>query len=161
LNADRAPQLKAVVRRNLDITALREDHPQVPKQSFAKKKLPKKRSYPAPDGSEIRLLLEVAGGGLAHCKLPAGGVSRAVRHKTVEEIWYFISGRGQVWRKRRGQEQVVIVYPELCLTIPSGTHFQFRNIGDEPLCFLIATIPRWPGKQEAEPVRGRWEKDGD
>jgi len=127
------------------------------RKTLATKVLPKKKNYRAPDGSEIRLLLDVAGGGLAHCTMPVGNVSHAVRHKTVEEIWYFISGRGQVWRKRKGRVRVVNVYPRLCLTIPSDTEFQFRNTGDEALSFLIATIPRWPGKQEAVPVRGRWE----
>ena len=32
--------------------------------------------YLAPDGSEIRLLLEAKGGGLAHCILPVGKVAR-------------------------------------------------------------------------------------
>jgi mannose-6-phosphate isomerase-like protein (cupin superfamily) len=53
----------------------------------------------APDGSLIRALLALRGGGLAHCTLPPGGVSSAVVHKTVEEIWYCLSGLGQVWRK--------------------------------------------------------------
>lgn len=43
--------------------------------------------YLAPDGSEIRLLADLEGGGLAHCTLPSGRVSVAQRHKTVEEIW--------------------------------------------------------------------------
>jgi hypothetical protein len=45
------------------------------------KTLPSERSYLAPDGSEIRLLLDLEDrkGGLAHCVLPAGGVSVAQR----------------------------------------------------------------------------------
>src|SRR5262245_21219652 len=99
----------------------------------------------APDGSEIRLLPNVNGGGLCHCTLPQGGVSRAVRHKTVEEIWYFLEGSGEVWRKMDGQEEIVDVKSGVSLTIPLGTHFQFRNTGPEPLCFIIVDIPRWPG----------------
>ena len=52
----------------------------------------------APDGSQIRHLLDLDGGkgGLAHCVLPAGQVSVAERHKRVGEIWYFVQGLGQV-----------------------------------------------------------------
>jgi mannose-6-phosphate isomerase-like protein (cupin superfamily) len=55
--------------------------------------------YLAPDGSEIRLLIAGSAGSLCHCTLPVGGVCSAVYHKTVEEIWYCISGQGEVWRK--------------------------------------------------------------
>ena len=38
----------------------------------------------APDGSEIRLLPALAGGSMAHCTLPPGGVSKAIVHRSVE-----------------------------------------------------------------------------
>jgi mannose-6-phosphate isomerase-like protein (cupin superfamily) len=120
------------------------------------KQLPSKLDYPAPDGSEIRLLLSMTGGGLCHCTMSPCGTSIAVTHKTVEEIWYFIQGLGQVWRKLRDQEQELDVHPGVCLTIPVGTHFQFRNTCQEPLCFIIATMPPWPGKDEAIPVPSHW-----
>ena len=88
------------------------------------------------------------GGGLAHCTLPSHGISLAVEHKTIEEIWYLIQGRGQAWRKHEDQEEVVDVGPGTCLTIPTGTHFQFRNTGKDPLCFIIATMPPWPAAEE-------------
>ena len=112
--------------------------------------------YLAPDGSEIRLLPEVGGGGLSHCTVPVNKVSTAVVHRTVGEIWYFISGNGEVWRKKGKQEAVDAVGSGCCLNIPCGTSFQFRNIGDEPLCLIIATISRWPGPQEAVEVDGFW-----
>lgn len=31
--------------------------------------------------------------------LPPGKTSSAVKHKSVEEIWYIIQGHGQLWRK--------------------------------------------------------------
>lgn len=120
------------------------------------KKLGKQYDYLAPDKSEIRLLLDMRGGGLAHCTLPPDGISFAVKHKTVEEIWYFIQGQGQVWRKQGSQEEIVKVGPGICITTPPETHFQFRNDGNEPLCFLIATLPPWPGEQEAERVKDHW-----
>jgi uncharacterized cupin superfamily protein len=34
------------------------------------------------------------GGGLCYCTLSPGKTSRAVKHKTVEEISYFLEGQG-------------------------------------------------------------------
>ena len=126
-------------------------------EMFQTRRLPEAYDYLAPDCSEIRLLPEVEGGGLAHCLLPSGAVSRAVVHQTVEEIWYFISGAGQVWRKQGTTEHITDVGPGTGLSIPVGTQFQFRNSGNDPLCFIVATIPRWPGPQEASPVEGFWQ----
>ena len=111
----------------------------------------------APDGSEIRELLAVDGGSMVHCTLPPGASSKAVRHRTVEEIWYFIQGRGQVWRKTDSAASVIDVRPGVSLSIRVGTHFQFRNTGDEDLCFIIVTMPPWPGEQEAVPVTDYWQ----
>jgi len=81
-----------------------------------------------------------------------------VKHRTVEEIWYFLAGRGQVWRAQGDREEVLDARPGVSLTIPLGTHFQFRNIGDVPLEFVIATTPPWPGEDEAVLLEtGRWE----
>jgi len=110
----------------------------------------------APDRSEIRPLLSMKGGGLAHCTLPPHGISLAVKHKTVEEIWYFIQGHGQVWRKQGDREEAVDVGPGTCITIPMGTHFQFHNTGGDPLCFIIATMPPWPGEYKAIRVQDHW-----
>ena len=111
----------------------------------------------APDGSEIRLLPGVCAASAAHCTLPAGGTSRAVHHQTVEEIWYFLEGRGQVWRRQGDREQVVDVEPGVALTIPLGAHFQFRNTGTGPLAFFIVTMPPWPGPHEAVRVKDYWQ----
>ncbi len=112
----------------------------------------------APDGSEIRKLPDIKRGGMCHCTLPPQCTSIPVKHKTIEEIWYFISGKGQVWRKQGEREEVVDVSTGTSLTIPTGTQFQFRNTGTEPLCIIIATMPPWPGGQEAVKVeKGRWD----
>ena len=111
----------------------------------------------APDGSQIRLLVKVSGGSLCHCTLTAGQVSKATVHRTVAELWYCISGEGQIWRKQGDLEAVVDVGPGVSLSIPTGTTFQFRNTGAELLCFVIATIPPWPGSGEAIPKPGYWE----
>lgn len=111
----------------------------------------------APDGSEIRPLQKLRRGSLAHCTLLRGCTSYAVSHKTIEEIWYCLEGQGQVWRRKDGIDEVVDVGPGVSLTIPTGTYFQFRNTGGGPLQFVIATMPPWPGDDEAIRVRGRWE----
>ena len=116
-----------------------------------------KYDYLAPDGSEIRLLAEVPGGGLAHGTLPPATTSHAVYHKTVDEIWYFISGCGQIWRKHADHEEMIPVSAGRSVNILRGTRFQFRNTGTEPLCFVIATVPRWPGPAEAVPTVGPWQ----
>ena len=58
--------------------------------------------YLAPDKSEIRLLCQGRTAGLCHCTLPAGQVSTAVRHRKVEECWYVLEGKGQIWRETHG-----------------------------------------------------------
>ena len=110
----------------------------------------------APDGTLVRLLPVLPGGSLAHFELPAGAVSHAVTHKSVEEIWYFLGGRGEMWRRSGGKERVVAVEPGLSLTIPLGTAFQFRATGEAALTFLAITMPPWPGPEEAERVEGPW-----
>lgn len=123
---------------------------------FSARKLPTDLDAIAPDGSEIRLLSVGNLGSMCHCTLPPGAVSRAVAHKTVEELWYFVRGKGQVWRSLGSREEVVNVEEGWSLRIPTGACFQFRNIGDEPLEFVLVTMPPWPGPQEATVVPGRW-----
>jgi mannose-6-phosphate isomerase-like protein (cupin superfamily) len=119
-------------------------------------KLPTERSEVAPDGSDVRVLLVLSGGGLAHFQLKPGETSTATMHRTVEEIWYFVGGRGEMWREQEGRVEVVDLSPGLCLTIPLGTRFQFRSFGDEPLAAIGATMPPWPGEGEAIKVEGPW-----
>ena len=124
--------------------------------AFATQALPAACDVLAPDGSEVRVLLALAGGSMAHFSLPAGQVSRAVKHATVEEIWYVLAGRGEMWRAQQGRAEVVAVAAGICLTIPLGTAFQFRAAADAPLAAVAVTMPPWPGPQEAVFVEGAW-----
>lgn len=124
---------------------------------FETKRLPTTADAVAPDGSEVRVLARLDGGGMAHFKLMPGTVSIAVAHRTVEEIWYFLSGRGEMWRKLGEQEEIVTVEGGVAITLPVGTHFQFRSLGHEPLAAIGATMPPWPGDDEAYVVQGAWE----
>ena len=120
-------------------------------------RLPKARDLVATDGSDVRILLGLAGGTMAHFQLAPGHTSSAVTHRTVEEIWFFLSGRGEMWLKQEGREEIVPLERDVCLTIPLGTDFQFRSLGVEPLAAVSITMPPWPGDGEAVVVRGKWE----
>ena len=94
---------------------------------------------------------------MAHFALAPGQTSKAVTHRTVEEIWFVLSGRGEMWRAQTGQpETIVPAESGVCLTIPLGTHFQFRSFGAEPLTAVGITMPPWPGEDEAVVVDGKW-----
>ena len=95
-------------------------------------------------------------GSMAHFTLGPGAVARAVAHRTVEEVWYFLSGRGRMWRRLGQQEETVEVAPGVSLAIPLGTRFQLRNDGDQPLAAVAVTMPPWPGADEAYFVDGPW-----
>jgi len=123
---------------------------------FATKRLPDPPDAIAPDGSEVRILLALHSGGMAHYELAAGQVSTAVTNTTIEEIWFFLSGQGQMWRKTVEHEEIVSVEAGVCLTIPLGTQFQFRALGDKPLTAVGVTMPPWPGEAEARVVNGIW-----
>ena len=123
---------------------------------FEARRLPEEPDAVAPDGSDVRVLLQLAGGSMAHFALHAGRTARAVRHRTVEEIWYVLSGRGEMWRRVGGQEEIVSMEPGVCLTIPVGTAFQFRALKDAPLSVVGVTMPPWPGPDEAVLVEGPW-----
>jgi mannose-6-phosphate isomerase-like protein (cupin superfamily) len=110
----------------------------------------------APDGSDVRVLLGLPGGSMAEFELAAGRVSAAVTHRTVEEIWYVQEGRGEMWRRQGAREEIVALEPGVCLTIPQGTHFQFRALDGAALRVLAITMPPWPGDGEAIVVTGPW-----
>jgi mannose-6-phosphate isomerase-like protein (cupin superfamily) len=110
----------------------------------------------APDGTAVRLLLSLPGGSMAHFELPAGAVSHPVMHRTVEEIWFVLSGRGAIWRRQEGVERIDPLSPGTSLTIPLGTAFQFRAEAGSALAFVAITMPPWPGMDEAMPAQGPW-----
>ena len=133
--------------------------------NFETKQLSVERDAVAADGSDVRILLEVNGGGMAHFELGPNQTSNAVTHRSVEEICFFLSGQGQMWREQNGESELIDVFPGVCLTIPLGTHFQFRSFGQEVLAAIGATIPPWQGDDEVLDVDGLWEStllsDGD
>jgi mannose-6-phosphate isomerase-like protein (cupin superfamily) len=110
----------------------------------------------APDGSEITFLVgDARQASLVEVRLPAGQTTRPVRHRTVEEIWYFLAGEGRVWRRpppSAGDAMIDEVRPGRTLVIPTGWAFQFQAGPAADLRFLCYTSPPWPGDAEAAPV---------
>jgi mannose-6-phosphate isomerase-like protein (cupin superfamily) len=109
----------------------------------------------APDGSEIYFLVgDARRASLVEVRLGAGQTSKPVRHRSVEEIWYFLAGEGSVWRQPPlGDPVSDRVRAGSVLTIPTGWAFQFQADPHTELRFLCYTSPPWPGAQEAEPVQ--------
>jgi mannose-6-phosphate isomerase-like protein (cupin superfamily) len=103
------------------------------------------------------VLLGLTGGGLAHFELAPGETSVPIRHRTVEEIWYFVAGRGRMWRSHGEDEREDDVSPGVCISIPLGTRFQFTSTGSEPLAAIAVTMPPWPGDGEAIRSDGPWQ----
>ena len=125
--------------------------------NFETMTLPGEPDVLAPDGSQVRVLLRLAGGSMAHFRLESGETSIAVAHRSVEELWYVVSGSGEMWRGQAEREQVVPLAAGSCVSIPAGTAFQFRCSGEEPLCAVAVTMPPWPGPDEAYAVDGIWQ----
>jgi mannose-6-phosphate isomerase-like protein (cupin superfamily) len=98
---------------------------------------------------------------MARFELGPERTSLAVRHRTVDEVWFVIGGHGEMWRSRGGEESVTPLEPGVCLAIPVGTSFQFRTLGPESLVVIAATMPPWPGEAEAEavPAFPAWDAD--
>lgn len=123
---------------------------------FETKRLPSAVDAMAPDGSEVRILCRGVRGSMAHFSLPGGQVSQAVAHHSIEEVWYFLAGRGRFWRRQGTDEEIIEVSEGVSITIPPGTHFQFRNDGNDALVAVGVSMPPWPGEDEAYLVTGVW-----
>jgi len=111
----------------------------------------------APDGSTVRPLIRSDRASAAEFRLGAGGISHAVRHRSVEEIWHVIAGSGAMWRETGGLEQIVSLEAGTTLVLETGTAFQFRASRAGELRVFAVTIPPWPEMEaEADRVPGRW-----
>lgn len=111
----------------------------------------------APDGSAVRVLVRTEGGSMARFSLPGFAVSRAVAHRTVQELWYIVAGTGEMWLRAGDQESVIVLVPGTSIAIAVGTSFQFRSRSADTLQALGVTMPPWPGENEAVPVAGPWQ----
>ena len=125
-------------------------------EAFDTRQLPGAPDAVAPDGSDVRVLLQLGPGSMAHFELGAGRVSRPVAHHSVDEIWYILQGQGQMWRRQAERQETVPLRAGTCISIPAGTHFQFRADRSGPLAAIGVTMPPWPGADEAYEVPGAW-----
>ena len=92
--------------------------------------------------------------------LAPGMVSRAVAHRSVEEIWYVTRGRGRMWRRDSAHEEIVDLVPGLSIAITDRNEFPVRSDGDEAIEAVGVTMPPWPGMDEAYACRGNLARDG-
>src|SRR6266446_427846 len=95
----------------------------------------------ATDGCEVRVLCATSRGGMALFTLAAGAVANAVAHRTIEEVWVVIRGRGRMWRKSGEREEITELAPGVSVGIPTGAHFQLRSDGEAPLAAVAVTMP--------------------
>ena len=111
----------------------------------------------APDGTAVRLLLSLRGGSMAHFELPAGAVSHAVTHRTVEEIWFVTSGRGSIWRRQDGLERIEALEPWRVAHHPARNGVSVSRRGRTRRSpSSRSPCPLGPGMDEALPVAGPW-----
>ena len=125
--------------------------------AFATLSLSTEPTVTAPDGSDVRVLVQLPRGSMAHFELAAGRASAAVAHRTVEEIWFVLGGSAEMWRADSDGEAITRLGAGTSLSIPVGTRFQFRSLGPEPFAAVGVTMPPWPGTDEAVVVSGPWQ----
>jgi len=106
------------------------------------------------DGLSVRLLACHARAGLTHCTLGVGSISRAVRHRAVDVLWFVLAGQADVWRSVDGLEQVDRFVGGNSVHVAAGVSYQLRAITD--ISLLVVTSPPWPGPEEAIVVDGIW-----
>ena len=75
----------------------------MPSPGFPTKQISEVPDVIAADGSQVRVLCQLSRGALATFTLPPGAVSKAVAHRTIEEVWYFVRGRGRFRRRIFGR----------------------------------------------------------
>lgn len=126
---------------------------------FDTRMLPDSFDVTAPDGSGIKLLTKTERGSMAHGTLAPGSRSRAICHRTVDEIWFTLTGEAEIWRKFGDLESTSTLGPGVSITIPLGTSFQFRTVGDVAFEFIMCTMPPWPDADEAIHVPGIWKDE--
>jgi len=94
------------------------------------------------DGSSIREIMAprnsmIEKQSLAEAVVPVGCVTHEHYHATSEEIYYILSGSGEMWVagetfQVRGGDAVALL---------PGTRHKIRNIGDDKLVFLCICVP--------------------
>ena len=110
----------------------------------------------APDGTDVSILAVTPPASVARFTLQAGLTGRAVKHRTVDEIWHVLSGEGELWRRLDGVEDIVPLVHGTTVHLPVETVFQVRATSLTALVVLGVITPAWPGDAEARWVCGQW-----
>ncbi len=122
--------------------------------------LPVDHSDVAADGSLVRLLGRVPGASAIHCSVPARQVGNPSYNVGLDELWFFLDGNGQLWRRPRDRSvpgEVVDVRAGSIVSIPRDVEFQFRNTCDRELVFICMTSPAWSNEQQNQHLdQGHW-----
>ncbi len=110
----------------------------------------------APDGAEVRLLATTDRASMAHFRIQPGQVTRAVKHRGIDELWYVTSGDGELWLQDRGVEEgrQHVLQTGLSIAIRTGASFQCRNNAETVLDIVAVQVPPWSGDAEAIIVAG-------
>ena len=96
------------------------------------------------DSSTIREILaprnsSVQRQSLAEATLPPGAATQAHYHPQTEEIYYILTGRGQMAIEHERQD----VGAGDGIAIPPGKRHQIRNIGQTDSVFLCCCVPAY------------------
>ena len=105
------------------------------------------QAFTTKDGSTIRVLVDARLGGarsqsLAEAVLPPGKATERHRHPVSEEIYYILSGQGEM--EVDGERS--LVGPSDAVLIPPGAMHQIRadvDSGDVELRFLCCCAPAY------------------
>jgi mannose-6-phosphate isomerase-like protein (cupin superfamily) len=119
-------------------------------------RLPESPDAKSPAGADIRFIMDGRRGNMIHSTVPPHQTNRATVHSTVDEFWYVLEGRGEIWREEGSESAVTLLVPGTAIDIPAGTAFQYRNTRDVELKFICISMPPWPGDSEASFVDGLW-----
>jgi mannose-6-phosphate isomerase-like protein (cupin superfamily) len=108
------------------------------------KNLQRVEAFTTLDGSEIRELLAyrnscVRNQSLAEARVAPGARTAPHYHRKTEEIYYILSGKGEMTIDDRKQD----VGPLDAIAIPPGAVHTILNTGSEPLVFLCCCAPAY------------------
>jgi len=108
------------------------------------------RPFATKDGSIIRSILDrtnstVMHQSLAEATLPRGAATTPHRHPRAEEIYYILSGNGEIVIEGRS----AAVGPNTGILIPPGACHQIRNTGQVDLVFLCCCAPPYSHEDTA------------
>jgi mannose-6-phosphate isomerase-like protein (cupin superfamily) len=112
-------------------------------EGFVTMQLPGTPDAVAPDGSDVRVLLQLGRGSMAHFELAAGQVSRPVARHSVDEIWYILHGHGQMWRQRAQRQETVPLGAGTCVSPPPCR--SYGSPGRVPGPVLLSGLRRGEG----------------